>query len=91
MRPPAYWVEPGQRPEFEEITVVLRGMLRVEYEGGILDVREGRAVVTPTGECIRHGTLEAAGAEYVAVCIPRSHPRPYIAIHPSGWRYGQQD
>lgn len=68
MTSPAGWVEPGQRPDFEEITVVLRGLLRVEHEGGVLDVRAGQAVVTGPGEWIRYSTPE--GAEYVAVCVP---------------------
>ena len=71
---PAGWVEPGQQPEFEEITVVLRGMLRVEFEGGALDVRAGQAVVTRPGEWIRYSTPDADGAEYVAVCIPAFSP-----------------
>ena len=67
---PSGWVEPGQRPGFEEITVVLRGMLRVEYEGGALDVRAGQAVVTRPGEWVRYSSPEPEGAEYVAVCVP---------------------
>src|SRR5689334_936374 len=67
MTSPSGWLEPGQRPEFEEITVVLRGMLRVEHEGGVLDVREGQAVVTAAGEWVRYSTPDADGAEYVAV------------------------
>ena len=67
---PSGWQEPGQRPEFEEITVVLRGMLRVEHEGGMLDVRAGQAVVTAPGEWVRYSTPEPDGAEYVAVCLP---------------------
>jgi mannose-6-phosphate isomerase-like protein (cupin superfamily) len=74
MTSPEGWVEPGQRPQFEEITVVLRGMLRVEYEGGVLDVRAGQAVVTRAGEWVRYGTPEAGGAEYVAVCLPAFSP-----------------
>jgi mannose-6-phosphate isomerase-like protein (cupin superfamily) len=74
MTSPQGWVEPGQRPEFEEITVVLRGMLRVEYEGGALDVRAGQAVVAHPGEWIRYSTPEAGGAEYVAVCLPAFSP-----------------
>jgi mannose-6-phosphate isomerase-like protein (cupin superfamily) len=66
----AGWTEPGQRPDFEEITVVLRGMLRVEHEGGALDVRAGQGVVTHAGEWVRYSTPEADGAEYVAVCLP---------------------
>ena len=71
---PAGWVEPGQRPEFEEITVVLRGMLRVEHEGGELAVREGQAVVASPGEWIRYSSPEADGAEYIAVCLPAFAP-----------------
>ncbi|MCB1058153.1 MAG: cupin [Acidobacteria bacterium] len=71
---PEGWVEPGQRPEFEEITVVLRGMLRVEHEGGALEVRAGQAVVARPGEWVRYGSPEAGGAEYVAVCLPAFSP-----------------
>jgi quercetin dioxygenase-like cupin family protein len=71
---PEGWLEPGQRPEFEEITVVLRGLLRVEYEGGALEVRAGQAVVTLPGEWVRYGTPEPGGAEYVAVCLPAFSP-----------------
>jgi mannose-6-phosphate isomerase-like protein (cupin superfamily) len=71
---PAGWEEPGQRPEFEEITVVLRGLLRVEYDGGALDVRAGQAVVTAPGEWIRYSSPEPEGAEYVAVCLPAFSP-----------------
>ncbi|MFN0151333.1 MAG: cupin domain-containing protein [bacterium] len=71
---PHGWVEPGQRPEFEEITVVLRGMLRVEHEGGAIDVRAGQAVVTAPGEWIRYSSPEPGGAEYVAVCLPAFSP-----------------
>jgi len=70
MTSPSGWQEPGQRPEFEEITVVLRGMLRVEHDGGALDVRAGQAVVTAPGEWVRYSTPGADGAEYVAVCLP---------------------
>jgi quercetin dioxygenase-like cupin family protein len=67
---PAGWEEPGQRPEFEEITLVLRGMLRVQHEGGVIDVRAGQAIVTAPGEWVRYSTPEADGAEYIAVCLP---------------------
>lgn len=67
---PQGWVEPAQRPEFEEITVVLRGMLKVEYEGGVQMVRAGQAIVTRPGERVRYSTPEPGGAEYVAVCVP---------------------
>lgn len=71
---PPGWIEPGQRPEFEEITLVLRGMLRLDYEGGWLDVRAGQAVVASPGEWVRYSTPEADGAEYVAVCLPAFSP-----------------
>jgi GNAT superfamily N-acetyltransferase/quercetin dioxygenase-like cupin family protein len=71
---PHGWSEPGQRPEFEEITVVLRGTLRVEHEGGALDVAAGEAVVTAPGEWVRYGTPHPGGAEYVAVCLPAFSP-----------------
>jgi mannose-6-phosphate isomerase-like protein (cupin superfamily) len=71
---PGGWLEPGQRPEFEEITVVLRGRLRVEHEGGIMDVAAGQAVVTAPGEWIRYSTPDPGGAEYIAVCLPAFSP-----------------
>ena len=71
---PSGWQEPGQRPQFEEITVVLRGMVRVEHEGGTLDVRAGQAVVTAPGEWVRYSTPEGDGAEYIAVCLPAFSP-----------------
>jgi mannose-6-phosphate isomerase-like protein (cupin superfamily) len=70
MTSPAGWEEPGQRPGFEEITLVLRGMVRVESEEGALEVRAGQAVVTRPGEWVRYSTPEPDGAEYIAVCIP---------------------
>lgn len=74
MRSPAGWLEPGQRPEFREITLVLNGMLRVEHQGGALEIRAGQAVVTEPGEWVRYSTPEAGGAEYVAVCLPAFAP-----------------
>ncbi len=71
---PAGWQEPGQRPDFEEITVVLRGMLRVEHAGGTTDVRAGQAIVTAPGEWVRYSTPEDGGAEYIAVCLPAFSP-----------------
>ena len=71
---PEGWVEPGQRPQFEEVTVVLRGMLRVEHEAGSMDVRAGQAVVAHAGEWVRYSSPEAGGAEYVAVCLPAFSP-----------------
>jgi len=70
MKSPAGWEEPGQRPEFEEITVVLKGFVRVEYEGGVLDVQAGQAVVTKPGEWVRYSSPGSEGAEYIAVCMP---------------------
>ena len=72
---PEGWVEPGQRPEFEEITVVLRGALHVEHEAGTLVVRAGQAVVAAPGEWIRYSSPEPGGAEYLAVCLPAFSPR----------------
>jgi ethanolamine utilization protein EutQ len=72
MRSPAGWVEPGQRPEFDEFTVVLKGSLRVEHEGGALDVQAGQAVIARKGEWVRYSTPE--GAEYIAVCVPAFSP-----------------
>jgi mannose-6-phosphate isomerase-like protein (cupin superfamily) len=71
---PEGWVEPGQRPDFEEITVVLRGMVLVEHEGGALAVRAGQAVVVAPGEWIRYSSPEPGGAEYVAICLPAFSP-----------------
>lgn len=67
---PEGWLEPGQRPEFEEITVVLQGCLRVEYEGGVQDVRAGQAIVAQPGEWVRYSSPEPGGAQYVAICLP---------------------
>jgi len=71
---PAGWVEPGQRPRFREITVVLSGMLRVESEDGVLEVRAGQAVIAEPGEWVRYSSPEPPGAEYVAVCLPAFSP-----------------
>jgi len=70
MRSPSGWLEPGQTPEFDEFTIVLKGMLRVEHKGGSLDVRAGQAVVAHAGEWIRYSTPQEGGAEYIAVCLP---------------------
>lgn len=67
---PSGWVEPGQRPDFSEITVVLKGVLHVEFEGGSCDVGAGKCIVTEPGEWVRYSTPNAAGAEYIAVCLP---------------------
>jgi len=72
MRSPAGWVEPGQRPDFDEYTLVMSGVLHVEHEGGMLEVRAGQAVLARGGEWVRYSTPE--GAEYVAVCLPAFSP-----------------
>ena len=71
---PEGWTEPGQRPEFEEITLVLKGTLRVEHEGGATDVNAGQAIVAHPGEWVRYSTPAAGGAEYVAICLPAFSP-----------------
>ena len=70
MRSPSGWTEPGQTPDFEEYTVVLRGTLRVESRAGVLDVEAGQAVVAKRGEWVRYSTPGPEGAEYIAVCVP---------------------
>ena len=70
MKSPGGWVEPGQTPEFDEFTVVLKGLLRVISKSGTLDVRAGQAVIAHRGEWVQYSTPEPDGAEYVAICIP---------------------
>jgi mannose-6-phosphate isomerase-like protein (cupin superfamily) len=74
MRSPGGWIEPGQRPEFDEYTVVLRGTLRVEHEKGAIDVSAGQAIITHAGEWVRYSSPSDEGAEYVAVCLPAFSP-----------------
>jgi hypothetical protein len=74
MGSPGAWREPGQRPQFREITLVLRGLLRVEHAGEVLDVRAGQAVDAHPGEWVRYSTPEPDGAEYVAICLPAFSP-----------------
>jgi mannose-6-phosphate isomerase-like protein (cupin superfamily) len=74
MRSPAGWVEPGQTPEFDEYTIVLKGMLRVAYNGGHLDVSAGQAVIAHAGEWVQYSTPGEDGAEYLAVCSPAFSP-----------------
>jgi ethanolamine utilization protein EutQ (cupin superfamily) len=81
MRSPSGWSEPGQRPEFDEYTLVLNGMLRVEHEGGVLDVGSGQAILTRKGEWVRYSTPSPEGAEYVAICLPAFSPE---AAHRDG-------
>jgi mannose-6-phosphate isomerase-like protein (cupin superfamily) len=75
MTSPEGWREPGQRPEFLEVTVVLEGTLVVEHEGGALEVKAGQAVVANPGEWVRYSTPHPGGASYIAVCIPAFSPR----------------
>jgi mannose-6-phosphate isomerase-like protein (cupin superfamily) len=81
MTSPPGWVEPGQRPAFDEYTVVLRGMLRVATHDGSLDVRAGEAVIAHAGEWVRYSTPESEGAEYIAVCLPAFSPE---TVHRDG-------
>jgi mannose-6-phosphate isomerase-like protein (cupin superfamily) len=74
MQSPAGWLEPGQRPEFDEYTVVLRGFLRVESAEGTIDVHAGQAVMVRSGEWVRYGSPGTEGAEYIAVCLPAFSP-----------------
>jgi mannose-6-phosphate isomerase-like protein (cupin superfamily) len=74
MESPQGWTEPGQTPEFDEYTVVLRGMLRVETRSGAIDVKAGQAIFVHRGEWVRYSSPEPGGAEYIAVCIPAFSP-----------------
>ncbi len=75
MRSPGGWVEPGQTPDFEEYTIVLKGLLRVRHREGVVDVHAGQAVVSHPGEWVQYSTPEADGAEYIAVCLPAFSPK----------------
>jgi mannose-6-phosphate isomerase-like protein (cupin superfamily) len=70
MRSPGGWVEPGQAPAFDEYTIVLAGLLRVEHRAGVIDVPAGQAVVVEHGEWVRYSSPLEEGAEYIAVCVP---------------------
>jgi mannose-6-phosphate isomerase-like protein (cupin superfamily) len=74
MRSPEGWLEPGQRPEFDEYTIVLDGSVLVEHEGGSLQVRAGQGVLVRGGEWVRYSTPEPGGASYVSVCLPAFSP-----------------
>jgi mannose-6-phosphate isomerase-like protein (cupin superfamily) len=74
MKSPAGWVEPGQTPEFDEYTIVLRGMLRVVTKDGTLDVAPGQAIISHRGEWVQYSTPNPEGAEYIAVCLPAFSP-----------------
>lgn len=75
---PAGWLEPGQTPDFDEYTVVLKGMLRVETRDGVHEVRAGEAILVAKGEWVRYSSPGAEGAEYVAVCLPAFSP---VTVH----------
>ncbi len=81
MKSPAGWSEPGQTPEFDEYTVVLRGCLQVETRVGTLQIEAGQAVITNAGEWIRYSTPGEEGAEYIAVCLPAFSP---ATVHRDG-------
>jgi mannose-6-phosphate isomerase-like protein (cupin superfamily) len=70
MRSPGGWVEPGQTPEFDEFTIVLKGALRLTHKTGVLDVNAGQAVIAHAGEWVQYSTPLQDGAEYIAVCLP---------------------
>jgi mannose-6-phosphate isomerase-like protein (cupin superfamily) len=70
MRSPGGWIEPGQTPEFDEFTLVLKGMLRVTHKEGVLDVPAGQAVIAHAGEWVQYSTPQPDGADYIAVCLP---------------------
>ena len=74
MQSPSGWVEPGQAPEFDEFTVVLKGMLRVASKSRVLEVKAGQAVIAHAGEWVQYSTPEPEGAEYIAVCLPAFSP-----------------
>ena len=75
MRSPGGWVEPGQTPEFDEFTVVLKGMLQVRHASGVLEVRENQAIHTRAGEWVQYSSPEPEGAEYIAICLPAFSPQ----------------
>jgi mannose-6-phosphate isomerase-like protein (cupin superfamily) len=74
MKSPSGWSEPAQTPEFREITVVLSGSLRVEHQGGVMEVKGGQAIIAEPGEWVRYSTPGQDGAEYVAICLPAFTP-----------------
>ena len=74
MKSPAGWIEPGQTPEFNEYTLVLKGMLRVKSKEGDIDVHAGEAVIAQAGKWVQYSTPETEGAEYIAVCLPGFAP-----------------
>lgn len=84
MKSPEGWTEPGQTPGFEEMTLVLNGRLKVEFEGGEMEVRAGQAVVTKPGEWVRYSTPFTGGAEYISVCLPAFSPETVRRDEQSG-------
>jgi mannose-6-phosphate isomerase-like protein (cupin superfamily) len=74
MRSPAGWIEPGQQPEFNEYTIVLKGMLRIATKNCTTDIHEGESAIVPSGEWVQYSTPGSDGAEYIAVCIPAFSP-----------------
>jgi ethanolamine utilization protein EutQ len=74
MQSPEGWEEPGQTPEFDEYTLVLRGTLRVQHKSGEMDVTAGQAVIANRGEWVRYSTPFPGGAEYIAICLPAFSP-----------------
>jgi ethanolamine utilization protein EutQ (cupin superfamily) len=71
---PSGWSEPGQTPEFDEVTLVLRGELQVESEAGVHQISAGQAIIVTKGEWVRYSTPSAEGAEYIAICLPAFSP-----------------
>ena len=78
MKSPSGWVEPGQTPEFDEYTVVLKGTLRVETKSKKFNVKAGQAIITSAGEWVRYSSPIKGGAEYIAVCLPAFSP---VTVH----------
>ena len=81
MRSPGGWVEPGQTPEFDEFTVVLKGALRLTHKDGTLDVKAGQSVIARAGEWVQYSTPDPNGAEYIAVCLPAFSPQTVHRDH----------
>ncbi len=75
MKSPQGWIEPGQTPQFEEITIVLKGMLKVESGSSFIEVKAGQAIITYPGEWVRYSTPDEGGAEYMAICMPAFSPQ----------------
>ena len=78
MKSPAGWVEPGQTPEFDEYTVVLKGILRIKTKDAVIDVKSGEAIIVGKGEWVQYSSPNEEGAEYISVCVPAFSP---ITVH----------